>query len=691
MEEKTTVVIDIQLDEQGVAERLAKVNAEMEDLKAQNRQLRKDVREGNKTWKDVSVQLADNEAKMKSLKAEQSALSGQVSQATQKTRAYGTSLKEQAALLSDLKNRYQSLTKEQRESAQGQELLKQIQDLDKGVKGADYSMGMFQRNVGNYKSALEGLAGGFRGAGVNVGFFGRAIQALKTGGPIVAGITAAITALTAAVKSLSKEYKQNEQAAMDLKEAMADMQVVTVGWRALWSSVADLFNTTVSVAVRGVTSALLGAQKAMQGFLNFFGANADFYDVNSKLISGLRNLTESQNRYVKAERSARVKISELEVEISDLRAKSVDKEKYTAEERLAFLDDAMEKEKKIAAVKMAMAKENLRILELSAAMAPNDTEANEKLTQAKVALNNAEKEYNETLRRLTRERNNVVKQLKDEKKGVDQVREAIELINLDSYEEKLRKAAEANKDLADSIKKVADRVGGLKTEMSGLQDSGRVSDYVEDIEEAAGEGPSLMEKLAASFTNNAKIIQDTASELGSSFGSLSDIYKTMAQDEAKSEEERAEAARKSQQWAKLQIAANSGTAMAKGIAGAMDAPFPANLGALATVISALLSAIAQAKALAAQGYSGGGPVGGFQDATMGPDNTFIHARRGEIMFNAKQQRELWEIANGGTPSSSLDARLAAALRNMPAPVLVYSELQKFSRNTVSITENQKLR
>ena len=165
----------------------------------------------------------------------------------------------------------------------------------------------------------------------------------------------------------------------------------------------------------------------------------------------------------------------------------------------------------------------------------------------------------------------------------------------------------------------------------------------------------------------------------------------MAEDESRSEEERAEAARKAQRWAKVQIAANTGTAMAKGIAGAMDVPFPANIGALASVISALLEAIAQAKALAAQGYAGGGPIGGFHGATMGPDNTFIHARRGEIMFNAEQQRQLWEIANGGAPSASMEARLAAAIRNMPAPVLVYSELRQFTGNVVSITENQKLR
>jgi len=33
-------------------------------------------------------------------------------------------------------------------------------------------------------------------------------------------------------------------------------------------------------------------------------------------------------------------------------------------------------------------------------------------------------------------------------------------------------------------------------------------------------------------------------------------------------------------------------------------------------------------------------------ASMGPDNTYIHARTGELVVNAAQQRKLFELANG---------------------------------------------
>lgn len=42
----------------------------------------------------------------------------------------------------------------------------------------------------------------------------------------------------------------------------------------------------------------------------------------------------------------------------------------------------------------------------------------------------------------------------------------------------------------------------------------------------------------------------------------------------------------------------------------------------------------------------GGFIGGPNGATMGGDNTYIHARTGELVLNAAQQRNLWDMING---------------------------------------------
>ena len=61
--------------------------------------------------------------------------------------------------LVNLRNEYKNLSAEERENAEvGGAILKRIAELDTELKSIDATMGNYQRNVGNYKSALEGLS-----------------------------------------------------------------------------------------------------------------------------------------------------------------------------------------------------------------------------------------------------------------------------------------------------------------------------------------------------------------------------------------------------------------------------------------------------------------------------------------------------------------------------------------------------
>lgn len=60
----------------------------------------------------------------------------------------------------------------------------------------------------------------------------------------------------------------------------------------------------------------------------------------------------------------------------------------------------------------------------------------------------------------------------------------------------------------------------------------------------------------------------------------------------------------------------------------------------------------------------GGIIGGANGATMGGDNTYIHARRGEMVLNASQQRALWDKLNG--QSGRTDPGLNLTVNNTQA-------------------------
>ena len=800
MEEKTTVVIDIQLDANKVADRLSQVNAEMAALRNENAKMRKEVKDGNKTWRDVSVQLADNEAKLKSLKAEQSALSGQVAQATQKNRAYGTSLKEQSAQLNELRDRYKSLTKEERESAQGQEMLRHIQDLDAALKEADYSQGQFQRNVGNYPDAVKPVTAQLREmtqelirlrmeGKQNTAEYNELLQ--KTGemkdamedaqrsvkgmasdtaalNSVLDGAKAAAGAFSVALGVMNLVGDKDSKTAKELAEAQAKLQsaiAITTGLQAvqnalqkesaLMMGVARLRMLAAAAAQRVYAAATRDATAAQEVFnkvaksnvyiwlagvvLSLVGTIAAFTrgskeqeeqitKVNAELQTQAAVLKELTDAYSemddkifetvqnnidrrKAEGASVEEIRYLEDQLYEVREEALKREKERiAEEIVKYglyyqeyrkgldmmarldreritalrrgdIERAQFYQNEIEDLKRSTAayKQHIDIVDNYYKRRSKLAEDRQKTQQEREAEERQQAEerkrrWQEQLARMKTEREEMVKSYKT---MLDNIPDIIELTD---------NQTEANKRLAESIQKVADHVGLFNEEIKTLAAPDSLQTF-EAMSDTMEDRTSKFELFAESYRDNAEAIQETSSALESSFSSLASMYKTMAQDESKTEEEREAAARKAKAWSKIQIAANAGTAVAKGVASAVDVGFPAAIPAMATMLAAILSAIAQAKALASDtsGYETGGVIGGYKGATMGRDNTVASVRTGEMVINAKQQKTLFDIANGGT-NTSLAASLAEALRAMPAPVLVYSELQEFG-NTVNILDN----
>lgn len=704
MEEQTTVVIDIQLNDEDVSYRLAQVNREMEELRKENAAMRKSVKDGTKTWEDVSIKLADNEAKLKSLKAEQSALTGQVAQATQGNRKYGTSLKEQSALLNDLRNRYQSLNEEQRNSDGGKAMLKQIQDLDASMKNSDATMGLFQRNVGDYANSIIkalGLTGpAASGATKAIGLVGNAAKSL-----IAIPVIAVITAVILVIKKVVDAIKGSEEQTMRMKEALAVFQPLIIAVKNGFSALANILITVVEGAIKGVTLAMEGLARAADWVGSLFGQDWGLTERTEEMkaaAAAQMELTRAENEYIIQKRQWSVESAKIDRDVAELRAKSADKERYTAEERKQFLTEAQALEARQMEERKRLAAENLRLLQERAAQTENSTEDLDKLAEAEVALINVEKEYNETLRGRLKEQQKLDQQIRQEsiaaaeayRKKIEELRKAhediIKMLDMSAYHEK---SAEYFKKQTEKIQQYNEYRAELLRESvkinqelaASLAEMPEIPDLTEAME------PTKMEQFAAAYQRSANTIEGTSQQLASAFGTVASIYQQLADDETKSEEERAKAAKKARRWSAIQIAANSATAMAKGIAGAMDTPFPANLVSLSTTVAALLSAIAQAKALATDGFYTGGVIGGFHGASMGPDNTVIAGRKGELVLNANQQRNLFDIANGVTSTPNMAALIAEAVRNMPAPVLEYSEFTRFTENVKSLDYSQQIK
>jgi hypothetical protein len=74
-------------------------------------------------------------------------------------------------------------------------------------------------------------------------------------------------------------------------------------------------------------------------------------------------------------------------------------------------------------------------------------------------------------------------------------------------------------------------------------------------------------------------------------------------------------------------------------------------------------------------FESGGVVGGFKGATAGADNVNISARTGEMFLNASQQKQLFNVANGGGGNSNVESlltRLIQSVENQPIVVTIGS-------------------
>lgn len=686
MEDNNQVIIDIGLDA---------LIASLRDLQKQyeaNTAAMKALRDEGKQDSDEYIQLTQAN---KVLRQEMNGVEKSIQNNIKAEKAQEGSLIQLRAQLANLNKQYDSMSGFERMGTAGEALRQKIKALSDNISSLEANTGRYQRNVGNYKSALEGLSGSFKAAGLSTRGLDQSLKLLN-GNPIMLFLTAIVSI----VRQLIQAFKGNEQAMMALKQAFSAFNPIIDASKRGLESFANIIVKVVTGAVNGLTSAIGWLLDRLQDIGDFFGADWHMGDNFRDGVAAAKELQAAENDYIKAKRAWSVESAKIDREVTDLREKASDKEQYNAQQRLDYLNKAIDLETRKAEKDKELAQQNLANLQAEAQRSANSASMNEKLAEAERAVIEADTRLADTKRNLNRQRQQAIREINGEASAVGnytakvkELRKELELIKAFSIDELTEANTKKNKELADNIQQVVDRVGLLDETFEKLPSAEEMfGDFTEVTDENLKDTMTSFELFAEGFKNNAETIEQTTSALSSSFGSVASMYETMAKDESKSEEERAKAARKAKTWAGLQIAANSGTALAKGIAGAMDAPTVAGkITALASIMAAVLSAIAQAKALAAESHEHGGVIGNkFVGATRGGDDVLTTARRGEMMLNADQQRRLFDIANGNS-QTSLAESLFAAIQAMPAPVMVYSEYNDFKSRVATFNETAKLK
>ena len=461
-ESKESVIIEVDIDAKNVAQELSRVTYQMATLKEQQKNLKKEIDAGNDATGEMSKQYAQVDKELKLLTASQKALTGQLQNTTEAEHQMGDSFREMDAQLRDLENQYKSLTKVQRESAEGQQLKEQIISLKQELKDFDAELGNHQRNVGNYSEAIVDAAGQMGGLGGAIVGATDKMNKAKAVMTIIAAhpIIAILSGLVLILKTIHDAFAANAAAMEKLTGVMG-----------AFSGAANIVNVIVDkIAVHiGIIAEKALALADRLGLLND--------DMKESIRIAKEDLAIQE-----AERDAALQTAEDQKRIAELKAQAQEKDRYSAKERLAMMQEAADLEESIAkrqyelakrAYEQQVAKDSLS--ESSQADLKKENDLRIAMINAETALFNKRKELNGQMVALRAEENARAKADADERRKIADEQAA----KLQAIRDEIRRHAQSDEENAieDLKKQMAQEL-----EVEGLtgEEKLKIEKYYED-------------------------------------------------------------------------------------------------------------------------------------------------------------------------------------------------------------------
>ena len=703
------IIIDVQVNTADVQKKLSEAIKELGKLKDEQKSLTDSIKAGNDANGEQAKQLASVEAEMKKQQAviKSSTAALQVSNQTIDTQ--NMTLDEQRQLLGQLQKAYGGLTPEQKKSTEtGKLLSEQINTLNESVKEQEAAIGDHRRNVGNYTEsivqAFDQMGGGLKGFLGNLkAFFANPWAAL-------------VGVIVVTFRALVDAFKGSEDRMRELQTAFAPFEgVINTGKQAL-DAFAKVIGGVVVEALGKMADGMQWLLEKIDAFGEFLGKDWDFSKRVQANAEAAKQIAAQDQDLIDKKRAFQVEEAQLNNQISDLRAKAAEKDKYTTDQRIAFMERARDLELELANKRKSIAEDELQLAQTRAAQSENDTAANDALAAAQANVINQTTDYNNKVRELNGTISELVKQTEEYKATLsagDLVLTDEEVNNIvasymnmgakvaatmeelqKEYGVNLLKREDEEEDVPDPTVAAA-RIGWTEEALEYYKDllSQGVEAHTAFTKAQEKNNEILAANEKAMQAEREKSLKNATAAMATSFGQISDML-------AQYGEENESAAKASKAFALMQVVLSNGISIAEGakgiaagMASAAAVPFPANIAAIISVVAQIgaiigtvASTIAQAKQIvqgaSAGGFEGGGVVGG---TSYTGDKLTANVNSTEVILNPKQQANvLFDMAQARHAIEALDyerlqACIEAALMKMPNPVLVYSEFEDFTQ------------
>lgn len=749
MAETNEIVLDIKINTEEVAGKLAAATKALAEHKQQQKELKKAMEESNgtnavaaKMYAEVSAQIEKESREIKSSTA--------LLQAETMARIDdNASLDEQRQALNAAQKAYAQLSGEEKRAADSAGgLREQIERLSDRVKEQEAAIGDTRRNVGNYAMQTAEAAG-------KMGFFGRGLTSvlgpmnnLTMGMKAMAAtpLLAVLSIFISVLQKLSDKFRGNAAAMEKTTEIMG-----------AFAGIGNIVNVLIDKIADGIGWL---ADKCLE--------LAEKMGILSDSMRAGQEIAKEDLAIQQAQRESALKTAEDQKKIAELKAEAQNKDKYSAKERMEMLKQANDLEESIAQRQYDLAKREYELQVKKNAQSESSQDDLKKENDLKIAMLNAET----ALFNKQKELNGQMAGLRQEEAAKAKAASEAQVKELEAAAEKLaairdemlrRSRSELDNEIADleaKKDKELEIVGLTAEEKIAIEEyyAGKIKELrdadlqaVQEQEKAKlqaradariefGLDPEkspeeqelerlqeareqelvseeeyqearrlIIEKHAQERTKIAeeerKKITDTyRAELNAAMSTAANASNAMANALGEFAEQSEGAAAAQKAFALVGILTNQAQsisegalAIAKGVESAAGIPFPANIPAIISItaqigamVAGVMSSISQAKQLFAaanaQKFATGGIVGG-TSYTGDAVPALLNSR--EMVISTEQQARLFNALDGGNNDGSLGINyemLAAAVAAQPAPVLALKELRDFEDKVTTYNE-----
>lgn len=426
---KEQVILEVVIKNDAALKRLKENKQDIAELREEQALLNKTTLEGKEAYKRY-------EDEIKNLRKHNVLLNQEIRNNNKSIEDQGGSLQSMRAELSRLNKVYVNLSQVERESAKGRDLQKKILSLNTTIGDAEKKLGDFRRQVGNYENAMKSALGAnnkyvatlmlMKDGNMNLGAalktttsvvisFGKALFAAIMANPIIAVIAGIVAVLTGLVKIM----RGNEEQSTRLDAVLAPLKRTFEGIVAVLQIVAGwVLDVAEGFEALALQVTKLGEKIPVIGKY--------FKQSNDAMLASIQ-LSKDKAALDKQTRELDVANAKAQYESSELRKKAEDRVKYTAEERLKFVQEANAKEQEILDNRLKIAEKQFRIAQEEATYNKNSKEVNEDLAKMEANLYLVRKEHSDKTKELMTKENEIRNQsLAAEKTRLAQAKKATE-------------------------------------------------------------------------------------------------------------------------------------------------------------------------------------------------------------------------------------------------------------------------